>query len=352
MPGTSRGQSVRAPNAGSAATRRPDSPAIIQREDPPMARSGPFIGQRHSHRLSAAALVEGNDIIRSIDRPLPGDVFGRDRPQLHPDLQRRRNTYYENEFAATNRSEDPSAVRIRDEAMVVAEFKTNLHLTDELGFVTHLAWYLSIRYKRPVSSISVTIQQGVCILFAGTFEPSCFLTISALPELVQPATNRRNASLLQQHIRDALNIVPSRTLIRFQVTPAENMSIGGYMVTTEAVESKDELERSSMDRKASLSRKPSKFLKSMRSLSNLSSFMSTSDLAGSEHMPPNSTSDDASRIGTIPEVPLAPTDADFDRHMNGDAKQYKKENNTARRRKSTLLFPLFGPKAGDGKRAT
>ncbi|KAI1263955.1 Tautomerase/MIF [Xylariaceae sp. FL1019] len=346
MHGTPRRRSVRTPNRASAASRRPDSPAINQPEDPPMVRSGPFIGQRHSRRLSAAALVEGNDIIRSIDRPLPGDVFGRDRPQLHPDLRIQRKSYYETEFAATNRSEDPSASRIRDEAMVVAEFKTNLNIKDELGFVTHLAWYLSIRYKRPVSSISVTLQQGICILFAGTFEPSCFLTISALPELVQPATNRRNASLLQQHIRDALDIIPSRTFIRFEATPAENMSIGGYMVSAAEV---DEPKRSNVERKPSLSRKPSSFLKSMRSLSNLGNFMSNGDLVGSEHTPPNSNSDDASRIGTIPEVPLTSTEDDESGRMNGYTKEHKKEK-TARRRKSTL-FPLFTYKAGDGKRA-
>lgn len=236
--------------------RRPDSPAIIpHRVGPPSAPTGPSFAQRKAHqpRSSNHVLVEGNNVMRSIDRPLPGDVVGRRKPLPHPDVIRKQSAYFESEFALTNRVEDPVKARIRSEAMVNAELQTNVIIRDELVFMTDMAQHLSNRYQRPVSSINVTLHHGICMLFAGTLEPACTLTIHALPSLLQPATNKRNAALIQQYLYESLGIVSKRGYIRFEATTEENVAVGGKTLAAEV----DELSREIGDRKSGLFRKPS-----------------------------------------------------------------------------------------------
>lgn len=63
--------------------------------------------------------------MRGVDRPLPGDMLYRRKSQAQPALAKKKSAYYENEFAATRES-NPALDRVRNEAIVMAELKTNV----------------------------------------------------------------------------------------------------------------------------------------------------------------------------------------------------------------------------------
>lgn len=237
-------------SSGAAGIRRPDSPVIKPQRD------GLSFAQRKAlqPRPSDAVLVEGNHVMRSIDRPLPGDVVGRRKSHIHPDMSKKKSAYFESEFAAPNKGDDPVKCRVLNEAMVIAELKTNVIIGDEFAFITDLAYHLSNRYQRPMSSIAVTLHHGICMLFGSTFDPAYTLTIHALPGLLQPATNKRNAVLIQQHLHETIGVVSTRGHVRFEATPEENVAIGGKTVAAEI----ESLSRDGTDRKAGVFRKPSK----------------------------------------------------------------------------------------------
>lgn len=70
-----------------------------------------------------ATIVEGDTLMRPIDRPPPGDRLA---SKCTPESQKRRSTYYQTEFAATNRESNPAKTRVHNEAIVMAELKTNV----------------------------------------------------------------------------------------------------------------------------------------------------------------------------------------------------------------------------------
>ena len=59
------------------------------------------------------------------------------------------------------------------------------------------------------------------------------MTITALPSLLQPVTNKRNASLLQKAMEEALGVVPERGLIKFVAIMQENIATNGKTVAGE-----------------------------------------------------------------------------------------------------------------------
>ncbi|KAI1747144.1 Tautomerase/MIF [Xylaria castorea] len=331
-------RSTKNPSTGTAGLRRPDSPVVKPQQ------VGPSFAQRKAlqSQSSDAVLVEGSDITRSIDRPLPGDVIGRHKSRLHPDMIRKKSAYFESEFAGPNRGDDPARTRILNEAMVTVELKTNVIINDEFAFITDLACHLSNRYQRPMSSIIVTIHHGVCMLFGSTFDPAYTLTILALPSLLQPATNKRNAILTQRHLHETLGVVPTRGFVRFEAVPEENIAIGGKTLAAEI----EGLSRDNADRKSGVFRKPSKSGREiMKSVKSLSSFKSHSviDLSGNVPTPPPSNSGETTRIATIPEVPPTPPDDERTSQM-----EERKPRKGAPRRKS-LRFALFGNKLSPDK---
>lgn len=74
------------------------------------------------------------------------------------------------------------------------------------------------------------MQHSQCIFFAGTFEPAYTATISALPPYLQPATNRRNAFVLSEHLEEALGVPPTRGHISFVPLPEENVACNGKTI--------------------------------------------------------------------------------------------------------------------------
>ena len=81
----------------------------------------------HSLRSSKSSIVEGSELMRSIDRPPPGDpTMNRRKSQANnPGLSKQTSAYYENEFAV-GREANPALDRVRNEALVTAELKTNV----------------------------------------------------------------------------------------------------------------------------------------------------------------------------------------------------------------------------------
>ncbi len=78
-------------------------------------------------RNSMPRLVEGdNRILRDIDRPPPGDPSLKPRKtQSKPELAKQRSQYFEDVFSARGPG-SPAKERIRNEAIVMAEVKTNM----------------------------------------------------------------------------------------------------------------------------------------------------------------------------------------------------------------------------------
>jgi hypothetical protein len=69
-------------------------------------------------------LVEGDQIMRDIDRPLPGDVVVKAR-KSRGDLTKRRSAFFEDAFSVKE-VVNPAKERVRSEAIVMAEVKTNV----------------------------------------------------------------------------------------------------------------------------------------------------------------------------------------------------------------------------------
>ncbi|EGS20598.1 uncharacterized protein CTHT_0024320 [Thermochaetoides thermophila DSM 1495] len=110
--------------------------------------------------------------------------------------------------------------RVHGDALVLAEVKTNVIISDEFTFITELSYHLSTRYRRPVSSIAVTVHHGVCMFFAGSFDPAYILTISAPREVLYCSNNlvehRRNATQVMRHMEESLGVGCARGLVRLR----------------------------------------------------------------------------------------------------------------------------------------
>lgn len=105
--------------------------------------------------------------------------------------------------------------------------------------MSSLSEHLTHRYARPLSSVAVTLQHGACLLLGGTFDPAYIITIHAIPSLVQPATNKRNAALLQKHLEMTLGVRSDRGVVRFVAVAEECLARGGRTVASD-VEERDE----------------------------------------------------------------------------------------------------------------
>lgn len=113
-------------------------------------------------------------------------------------------------------------------------------MREEHTLLTSLSNILSTRYQRPESSIFVTLKHSACFIVAGTFEPAYIMTITALPSQMQPVTNKRNASLLQNYMATTeLYVEPERGIIKFVPLAEENFATNGKTVAGEI----EELER-------------------------------------------------------------------------------------------------------------
>jgi hypothetical protein len=106
-------------------------------------------------------------------------------------------------------------------------------IKDEYTLVTDLSHHLSQRYQRPESSIMITVNHSACLLLGGSFEPTYVLTISALPQQVQPTTNKRNASLIQAFMLESIGVHPERGILKFIPIPEDSLATNGMTMLGE-----------------------------------------------------------------------------------------------------------------------
>ncbi|POR37188.1 hypothetical protein TPAR_02668 [Tolypocladium paradoxum] len=233
--------------ANSPAPRRPLSPAESSRLSTASPQPGPTrpapppnlpLAKRRlkstMRRSSLEPVIEGETkILRDARQAQPADGARLARPQSTLDPAEQRHTRFEDGVRAAYTPTWSPKDLVRGESVVLAEVKTNVMVTNEYTFITGLSTHLSVRYSRPVSSIVVTLQHGVCMLLGGSFEPAYTIAISALPCQVQMTTNKRNVALLQAHLLQALRVPPTRGFVRFVPVPEECSSRGGKTVAGE-----------------------------------------------------------------------------------------------------------------------
>ena len=102
---------------------------------------------------------------------------------------------------------------------------------------------MSKRYQRSENSIMVTLSHSSCLMIGGTFDPAYILTISAIPEYVQEATNMRNTHFIQRFMTEMLSVTASRGIVRFIAVPESMLGIKGMTVRGQIVESEGGLKR-------------------------------------------------------------------------------------------------------------
>ncbi|OLN81790.1 Macrophage migration inhibitory factor [Colletotrichum chlorophyti] len=211
-----------------------------------------FAERKMSRRPSTAPnpIVEGDGLTRDVVHSLPGDGFRNNRKsKTHAELAKRRSSYYEEAFQG-DRESNVVKDRVYSEAIVMAELRTNVIISDEFSFITDFSYQLSVRYQRPVSSIVVNLQHGACMLFGGTFEPAYTMSVHALALEVGVTKNKRNTALLQKHLQEALGVSPSRGYIKFVEVPAENMAVNGKTTASQIAEMTGEEEETIAERRA------------------------------------------------------------------------------------------------------
>ncbi|KAF7879211.1 hypothetical protein EAF04_000409 [Stromatinia cepivora] len=186
-------------------------------------------------------IIEGQRITRDISRGTPGDITksSMSKSPEQKQLAKKRSQYYGDAFAYREPT-GSARERVSRDSMVLCELVTNVIMREEHTLLTSLSNILSTRYQRPESSIFVTLKHSACFIVAGTFEPAYIMTITALPSQMQPVTNKRNASLLQNYMATTeLYVEPERGIIKFVPLAEENFATNGKTVAGEI----EELER-------------------------------------------------------------------------------------------------------------
>ncbi|KAL7818519.1 Tautomerase/MIF [Trichoderma gracile] len=133
--------------------------------------------------------------------------------------------------ALHERSANSAVASVRSEALIYAELKTNIKIENEQHFLTTFANHLAARYNRHPSSTVVSLHHSQSLLFSGSPNPAYILTVTALACEVQPATNKRNAAVLQKHLEAILRVPPARGMVRFVPVAEECLAWGGKTVT-------------------------------------------------------------------------------------------------------------------------
>ncbi|KAL6871940.1 Tautomerase/MIF [Trichoderma novae-zelandiae] len=144
-------------------------------------------------------------------------------------LAGRRSQYFHD--ALYERSAHSAAAGVRGEALIYAELKTNVKIENEHEFLTSFSNHLAARYNRQPSSTVISLHHSQSLLFSGSSGPAYTLAITALACEVQPATNKRNAAVLQKHMEAVLRVPPARGMVRFVPVAEECLAWGGKTVT-------------------------------------------------------------------------------------------------------------------------
>ncbi|KAK3898335.1 Tautomerase/MIF superfamily [Staphylotrichum tortipilum] len=199
--------------------------------------SFPEYQQRQGDRGQASHMGAASHAARSTDRGPPDDLTrrtSRTHPRADLSRQKSRRNYFEDAFSVNPTS--LARERVHGDAIVMVEVKTNVIISDEFSFITELAYHISTRYQRPVSSVVVTVQHGACLFFGGSFEPAYVMSVFALASQLLPTTNKRNAALMQKYMEETLGVGAERGLLRFAPTREEHLACGGKTMAGEIEE--------------------------------------------------------------------------------------------------------------------
>ncbi|TLD20523.1 hypothetical protein PspLS_08344 [Pyricularia sp. CBS 133598] len=323
--------------------------------------------QQHHHQSSSQTRRQHNKMsdrhsldstgdncaMREIERGPPGDRKNNARSrmsQVDVLASKRRSTFFEDTFAASKveksgaKAATAMTERIRSEAIVMAEVKTNVILSDEFTFITELSYNLSLRYQRPVSSIVVSVQHGACMMYGGTFEPAYSMTIFALPSQMRPTTNKRNAVMIQMHMDEVLGVPSSRGIVRFVPMPEDNVAVSGRTIGSEITELAREagIDLIDDDEGDNLHKRRSVKLKNRLSVrKSFSNFKEHSRSGSRELTPPTSASDHRPAVPPLPSPPLEPGYHEVGRDRPGPGPNDPMPVRKTRRRKS-FVASIFG----------
>jgi hypothetical protein len=80
----------------------------------------------------------------------------------------------------------------------------------------------------------IRVDHSACLALGGNFDPCYILTINAVPSLMGPTTNKRNASLVQSFLADILSVPAERGIVTFKPIPEENLAMSGNTMQGEA----------------------------------------------------------------------------------------------------------------------
>ncbi|KAG6048678.1 hypothetical protein E4U39_007097 [Claviceps sp. Clav50 group G5] len=105
---------------------------------------------------------------------------------------------------------------------------SSARITNEYLFMNELSYHLALRYGCPLSSIVVSLQHGICLLHGGSFDPAYILTITGRKDQI---TDKRNVTVFQDHLQQAIRVTPARGLVQF-VSTAEHSVSHGISVAT------------------------------------------------------------------------------------------------------------------------
>ncbi|KAL7947370.1 Tautomerase/MIF superfamily [Trichoderma barbatum] len=221
------------------ATPRADKPPIlsIAKANPDAAATTPSpISERKfkpkSKMSSLETVPESDSRTQSQHASSSVDALKLTTSASHSDKERlaaKRSQYFHDalhERSGTN----SAAAAVRAEALIYAEVKTNVKIESEDHFLTTFSHQLAARYNRYPSSTVVSLHHSQCLFFGGSPNPAYTLTITALASEVQPATNKRNASVLQKHMEAMLRIPPARGMVRFVSVAEECLAWGSKTV--------------------------------------------------------------------------------------------------------------------------
>lgn len=93
--------------------------------------------------------------------------------------------------------------------------------------MTDLSYHLAQRYTKPDSSVMIKVDHSACLALGGTFDPCYIMTVTAVPSLMGPTTNKRNAALIQAFMTDILSVPADRGIVKFQKVDDSDLAMNG-----------------------------------------------------------------------------------------------------------------------------
>ncbi|KAK2751074.1 hypothetical protein FQN57_000149 [Myotisia sp. PD_48] len=244
---------------------------------------------------------------------------------------RRRSQYFDEAFSSREPYHTPRS-RVSQDSVVVVEIKTNNPIDDPAKFISDFLFTLAQMFQRPEGSIMIILNDRVHLMFGSSDEPAYLITISALSCMVAPVTNMRHTILVQDAIRDYLDIPPYRGVVKFESLSEENIGTNRSTVKDEI----EKMERTSVEEHSAIrnfSRTMSRRIKP--TLSRNSGTTALTSITSN----PLSPIKDGSSVATSPEPTPVASEAGGDmKRIPGSDAEKANRNSMLRKCKSIKQF--------------